>query len=785
MIRWIFRAGVRHRLAFMLCLGVLALVGGLLAARVRMEEDITVMLPDSDPAFVASYQLLKAAPLTRHILIDLEASEAGQVPLLTQTAERLSAGLKGPLISRVVGALPMELGTGLLDWLHAHMPQLFTEEDAAALMPQVAPEQVAKTLQDDLLALTGPEGLWLRRWLGRDPLGFRHHVFRKLGAVAMLPDVQIDSGYLIDPTGRHLLLLAETPVAMGDSRAGEQLLHYLDRVISETVPEAIRTHVVCAHRYTVANARTIKRDLVVVLAVSSLGLVAVFVLMLRHWRAAFVFAIPLLAILAGVLAAAGVFGEISVITVGFGAVLLGISVDYGLHVFFAMGRHQADPGGCIARLAVPMVVSCVTTVGVFVVLLWSGVPIQRQLAVFSIGGLVTALGLAVVWLPHWVAGGQGGCRMPLAWIHRRRPNWVIAVWALLLLVALPLGYRVKFDGDLRSVGLMPEDVLADEYCVRDVWSDPRGRALVVARSADVESALQANEQVYRQLARLWDPGEMVSLAPLLPSRVTQLANMARWRRFWREEGRLGEMRETLSTKGRALGFSQDAFQPFLQWLEREQEPFEVADIQQTAGPLLEPFFLPQSEGLGLISLVPDNAQTVQAFEASGLNLPTGVQAISQKWFASILGRSLERDFRRFLFTALGAVLVVLTIALRRLPQVALCLLPAATGLGIMLATMGLLGMEVNLFNIAASVLVMGLSIDYGVFMVRRSDDRDEATERAVVASALTTLSGFGALSLARHPAMFSLGITVVFGINTARVCAQVVLPAIQRRRQAD
>lgn len=777
--------GARRRRTLALCIVGLTLAGGLLVIRVPMQENIEVMLPDSDPVFVASYQLLETAPFTRSILIDLEAEEAGQVSLLTQTAERLSERLDGPLISRVIGALPMESGAGLLDWLHAHLPQLCTEEDIEALTSQVKPAQVAETLQDNLRALIGPEGVWLRRWLGKDPLGFHNLAFRKLGAVAMLPEARIEGGFLVDPSGRHTLLLAETPVPMGDSRTGERLLQYLDDVISETVPDAIRAHVVCAHRYTVANAQTIKQDLVVVFAVSSLGLVGVFVLLLRHWRAAFVFVVPLLAILAGVLLTAGVFRQVSAITVGFGAVLLGISVDYGMHVFFVLRRQPSDPAGCMARLVVPMAVSCATTVGVFAVLLWSGVPIQRQLAVFSIAGLVTAMGLAVVWLPHWVGQGRQMRPIPLLSVDGKKRYWIVGVWLCLLVASLPLCYRVRFDGDLRSVGLTPDDVLADEFAVRDAWGDPRGRALVIAQSEDVESALQANEQVYAELARIWKLGELVSLAPLLPSRATQLANVARWQRFWQEEGRLETLRATLDTKGRELGFSQNAFGPFFQWLAQEWKPFEVADLVQTAGPLLEPFFLQQPQGLGLINLVPDNDQTVQLFGASGLSLPPGVEAVSQRWFASILRGSLERDFRRFLLTALGVVLVVLTVALRRLRQVVLCLLPAVTGLALMLAVMGLLGMKVNLFNMAASVLVMGLSIDYGVFMVRRSHGQDGAVERAVVASALTTLSGFGALSLARHPAMFSLGITVVLGIIPAMLCALVVLPALQRPGPAN
>ncbi|HEV57126.1 MAG TPA: hypothetical protein ENN87_06460 [Phycisphaerales bacterium] len=101
----------------------------------------------------------------------------------------------------------------------------------------------------------------------------------------------------------------------------------------------------------------------------------------------------------------------------------------------------------------------------------------------------------------------------------------------------------------------------------------------------------------------------------------------------------------------------------------------------------------------------------------------------------------------------------------------------------------MLGMNVNMFNVAASVLVMGLSIDYGVFIVRSrwasGPVRDGAAERAVVTSALTTLCGFGALSVARHPAMFSLGITVVLGIIPAMVCALLVIPALQHRTAGE
>ncbi len=780
----VYEVGIRRWRTVTVCMAVLVVAGTLFMTQVPLREDVTVMLPDSDPAFVRSYQLLDAAPFTRNIVIDLEAPDAEQLALLTETAQRLAERLGPPYISGVIGGMSAEAGAHLLDWLYAHSPQLFTEDDAAALATKITPDQVAANLQNSLQALSGPEGVWVRRWLARDPLGFRNQVFRKLGAVAMLPDVRIEGGFLVDPNGRHTLLVAQTPVAMGDSQAGRQLLDYLNDVIAQTVPPPLQAHVVCAHRYTVANADTIKKDLVVVFVASSLAMLVIFVSLLRHWRVLFVFAVPCLAVFAAVLVTALVFKRLSAITVGFGAVLLGIADDFGLHVYFTLRQKPNDPARAVGHLAMPEVVSWATTVGVFVVLLWSGIPIQRQLSIFSAIGLTVALGLAFLWLPHWVMGGRPSRTLTLPALDRPRSRWTIGVWLLLTFALLPVCRQIQFDGDLRKVGVVPQDVLADEHVIRDAWADPRGRALAVIRTGDMESRLQTNEQLYATLSQHWGVGELVNLAPLLPSRATQLANIARWQQFWKGQGRLEQLREALQTQGTKLHFAAGTFDPFLQSLDKDPKPFSVEDLRQAAGPLLDTLFMQQSQDWGLISLLPDNEQLAEFVDAASPGLPASVEIVSQKRFAAVLRQTLEGDFRRFILLAMVTVVFVTTALLRRGSQVVLSLLPALTGLEVMLAAMVLLGLRVNLFNVAASVLVLGLSIDYGVFMACVGRERNRATDLALFTSALTTVSGFGVLALAHHPALFSLGITVVLGIIPAMICALIVVPAFQSRRPA-
>ena len=104
----------------------------------------------------------------------------------------------------------------------------------------------------------------------------------------------------------------------------------------------------------------------------------------------------------------------------------------------------------------------------------------------------------------------------------------------------------------------------------------------------------------------------------------------------------------------------------------------------------------------------------------------------------------------------------------------------------MIGVMGGLGIAFNLFNVVAAILIIGLGVDYGIFMVTKlTQSLDDATERAVFVSGLTTIAGFGALILARHPALHSIGLSVLIGIGAAIPAALVVIPAMFRKENEN
>jgi predicted exporter len=74
------------------------------------------------------------------------------------------------------------------------------------------------------------------------------------------------------------------------------------------------------------------------------------------------------------------------------------------------------------------------------------------------------------------------------------------------------------------------------------------------------------------------------------------------------------------------------------------------------------------------------------------------------------------------------------------------------------------GQSLNIFNIVAALLILGIGVDYTIFFAE-SNNEAEATGLAIMLSAFTTLLSFGLLFLSQTPALASIGLTITLGIS--------------------
>ncbi|MBD3321748.1 MAG: MMPL family transporter, partial [Chitinivibrionales bacterium] len=106
-----------------------------------------------------------------------------------------------------------------------------------------------------------------------------------------------------------------------------------------------------------------------------------------------------------------------------------------------------------------------------------------------------------------------------------------------------------------------------------------------------------------------------------------------------------------------------------------------------------------------------------------------------------------------------------------------------------LGTMALLNIPITIVTIMVSAFVFGLGIDYALVMLHFCvrDSRNSVFQTAhaaasVTVAALTTFAGLGAMVLANHPVLQSLGVTGLIGITSSYFCAVVIVPSLMRKK---
>jgi len=774
----------RKPMVFVATLAVIA-ISAIAFVNLNLNENIESMLPDRKTDTALNFRLLQQAPFSRKVIINLNKPANIHGNELVEITDRLAAAMTPPFFTRVVTGPGESLSLEFFSWLVNVYPSLIAGEDIKSLEQKLTAEKVRKALNGLYAKLLSPEGSAMKKLFQVDPLGFRLNVLEKLRFLNIIPKMRLENDHFISPDGKNALIIAETPFEITDAERGREMLIHFKGLLANIVPDTISVSMISGHRYTLANIDAIKKDIVIILTFSSLGVFILFLLFFRSLAGIFVFLTPICVLC---IAAAGVsvlYRNVSAVTIGFGAVLLGISVDFAIHVYFALRSATSNPSGAIAQVSRPIVFCALTTLGAFGVLSFSSLPVQRELAVFSIIGICVALILSLIPLPLLVRSTQMPKYNEKTYIKTEfqlARKWVICGWLTLLVTCAWQGTKLHFDGDLRSLNLVPDEIRDLENTLQRTWGNFRGTAVVFAEGPDLQTALETNDRIFRHLTHNLNSSPIVSLAPILPSLKTQESNRQRWNVFW-SDGRKEYINQLLTAQGKSIGFKSTAFEPFAKLIAGPSPPVTVEALRIIGlAEIVDTLIIGDGKNVKVLTLVPDIPEVAALLNHSDFNR-SGIQFASQNQFRQTISKAIADDFIHFILKASAMVLLLLGLLFRNLKKVLLALIPVVTGMLFMVGVMGGLGIAFNLFNVVAAILIIGLGVDYGIFMVTKiSQGLDAATGRAVFVSGLTTIAGFGALVIARHPALHSIGLSVLIGIGAAIPAALVVIPAMYRKK---
>jgi len=756
----------------------LVLLAGLLAMcalRLEVTSSITHFLPSGDESELAGLsRRLVESDLSRTMVLRIRGDGDRRA-----AAEALAASLrKHPEVAWVQGGASESFAEALFHLYFPRRVYLASEDPERGIPRMLEPEGLQRRAETLRSRLAGPTSLLFTRHAPADPLGlFAALVERAREAEPMA--VQEDAAFVF----------VRTRASPFDSSRQAPVLEAIEAAFHQVAAEhgpGLALEQSGVNRFAVASERSIRRDANFISIVSVLGVGALFLAFFRSVRSLVLVLIPTtLGIAVATAVASEAFAPVHGLTLGFGLALIGVTIDYPIHVInhhaFAEG---ATPRTTVARLRRSLLMGGGTTALAFGVLALSDFPGVDDMGAFAAIGVLAALGATLISLPAFMpregralsSGFQRAAAAALArgarWLARHRgvAAALPVLFAAIAAVGLP---QVRWEDDPAALST-PDPILVEE--------DRRVRAgafgvdmdrLVVALAPSPEAALALNDRVHGRLEEAVAAGHLggiQSLHALLWSEELQRRNLEALRSVQDLDARI----DTAYTQG---GFRAGAFEAFGEAVRHPQapplRPDDLAD--SPLGRLLEAALVPLGDDWAVITYLREVRSKEGIREAlAGLD---GAHFFDR----DALLREIFAGYRlsTLRLVALGAVLIFATLLVcyRRLRAALLVLLPSALVPLTTLGLLGMLGIPVNLLAVVSLILVMGMGVDYGVFALECSRDprRMAPTMLSLLVCCLTTIFVFGTLALSEHPALRSIGLTTGIGISLAFLVSPAVL----------
>ncbi|NOY00935.1 MAG: MMPL family transporter [Verrucomicrobia bacterium] len=791
---------------------IFIIVTGFGLSRITLNVDVLALLPQDLPEVQGVQIFYKHFSRPDELLITLEGEE------LESAAESLAAELeKHPeLVDSVIWNLPLQSDPQAASELLAYLWFNAEPSQVKALKARLMPEPLAAELTEVIEELsTGfpNQDSYLRAY---DPLGLVGGLPGGMQSAGMNPSSSVSAFASVDEGFRVLYVKVAGGKTM-DYKQASLWLQEIQAVIGGWEEKAIKKHLVRAlpkvaytgePAFVAEIGSAMEQDMSRSVS-STIILICLFFWILHRRLVPLFWLVIMLGVTFGLTLAIGslVIGELSIMSVGFAAILIGLTIDYGVILYKEARLTPGDPVA-LRRLVGPSIMwAATTTAAVFFALQFSGFPGIAQLGVLvAIGVLVGSVVMLIFYSPVAARSAMGlsvregemalNPEVPEA---GRRSPWVMRMSLLVplaSLVILAVSGLPRFAENFKPLQLRdsPSMKAMEEMEKRLVMGEDGAQSLVIV--ADSLSELPDKIKIARdKLNASVKEGALSSFVlpdALLPNLENQKANREVIAAIAVDQQRLADAIEKAGFNEEALVLTEHIITNWKFWLE-QADGGTVEPGGTGSRWIMDRLLSIDKQGrcavLGKVTLKNDLAsigEMTSALMAEGIYI-TGWDTLDPT-----INRLIKRDALR-VFLPVGLILVaMLSFIFRDWRDLVLSLAALMFSLGALLAITSLLRIEWNAFSLSSIPILFGVGLDYSIHMIfalRRNQGNiqliRQGISRAILFCGLSTAVGFGSLSLASNLGLASIGRICGLGVLIVMATTLTLLPHWWRRLRPE
>ena len=794
----IYRYFSNHKLFMYLILAVSTIVFLFFGLRLHFEEDISKLLPTSS---VESQLAFTSIELKDKIYIQVTSAVEPLSPemLCERTDEFIDMLFEKDsathFISNVLYKMEPELAINGLDFVLEHIPSFIDTSAYRDFEKAMQPEAVEKQMWVNYNQMMEDETGDITQAIAYDPLNLRGAVLGDAieGAIGSF---NIIDGHLFCPDSTVALAYLAPAFRSLDSWSATEFSRMLKRAQKEfeaSHPD-VRVHAHGDPIGSVSNAGRIRADLAVTVGIS---LILILILMGLCFRSfAFIWKLLLPILYGTAFSLACIYwmnGEMSLMALGLGAIVLGVAISYCLHVLihhFFVG----DPEKLLMDESTPVFLGCITTVGAFCSLLFTDSNLLRDFGLFASFALLGSTLFSLIFLPHFLPKRNAKTDSTTFRRISRLNNlpfdkkpWFLAMIMVIVVVGIFFSPKVKFDSDLRNLDYNSPEEVAAEGLYNEKNNDGYFHLYFATVSTDIDEALEADKSLMVILDSLKQKGYVHSYTDMIPkvfvTQKDQEQRIAAWYAYWTDE-RKKEAIRMVDKGAQEFGLDPMMFYEFKDLLEADYEPASLLESGVVPDNLLGNFIECNADNQYMVftdvSMTFDEKDIVT--DALVLNPKTFV--LEPFYYCKSMVEVINDDFNIAVWISSLFVLVILLVSFRNLITALLAFLPMVLSWFMVQGYMALIGLEFNLINIIISTFIFGVGVDYSIFITEgllkqaRTGDRDMLTwhKVAIFFSAAILVIVVSSLLFAVHPAIRSIGLSTLIGMASTIMISYSLLP---------
>ena len=777
---------------------LLLLILGLLftASKIEFEEDITKLIPTNDKTSDAQ-KVLKTVNFADKIVVNIKRQPNGSIDDLTQYATQFIDSVSknsSIYIKQIQGKIEDEEITNTLDFVYKNLPLFLDNDDYKTIENKLIKDSIDAITLSNYKTLVSPSGLIAKEHILKDPLGLSFIALKKLQQLSFGNDFSLHNGFLLSENQDHILLFITPELKSSETAENAKfakILYTINDQLNTEFHSKVQSEYFGGVLVAVANAKQIKHDIQLTVGIAISILLIILVVFYKKITVPIILFIPTL--FGGLLAVALLYiirAKISAISLGIGSILLGVTLDYSLHILTHI-RSNNNIKALYNDIAKPILMSSLTTALAFLCLLFLDSQALQDLGLFAAISVIGSSIFALLFIPQVYKNSvenkfKNSIIDKVAGFPFHKKKWGVIVLIIVLCGSFFTYNSVTFNKDLNKLNYEPQE-LKDAQERLDALTNTSSKSVYLAAyGSEEEHVLQINDSIYDNLSQLKSEGKIIdfsSIGTLVHSEAKQKLRLDQWDSFWSNKT-IEVTKNNLIESGQQFGFKPTSFHSFYTFLNSEFNPLKVEDFETLKTISVKDYISSKNTFTTVTTLVKVQSENTQKLVDNFKN-KLQVLVIDRKQMNETFLGNLKNDFNNLVSYSFIVVLLILLLFYRSLSLTLVTIIPIALTWLLTIGIMGLLHIEFNIFNIIISTFIFGLGIDYSIFITNgllhenRTGEKVLATHKtSIILSLITTILGVGVLIFAKHPALYSISLVSIIGILSAVIISFTLQPLL-------